>query len=540
MTRTMYRVRRRAILGVAILVALSIGTGALMLRPGSDRGPIIATIPIDRFPMLLAVDAQSERALLGSANSARLRLIDLKTGTIASSITLPQPLPFIWSQGAGNIDERTGRVYIQGQTYNGPASSSLSVLDMRSGRVVRTAPLPRSMSGLNVAPAIDLRARRIFLWRNTVVFPPASALYPRSRAPGLRSRRWRGAVPFPSGTPTMRVEVSVLDAITLRLLTTVSVSARPNLNTGWGMSGSPIAVDTRTGRVFAGDIESNSLGMLDARTGRLLRTIALRPARSGSGGTPQVPTPIVDESLGRVYVVDSANGIVHILDAATGHVVRDVPTGPFAGMPLISHRARRLYIFHNNGAVSVLDAVSGRLVRAAPPGSNPGASNYPYFGFGYSAASNERTGRVFIVNGQAGTVNVLDGTSGQLLRAVGVCQHPTGAAIDARSGRVYVACMGPFDPRRGPTGRGSVSVLDGRTGRVLRTIPVGVGPVVVSLDTRSQRALVVNTQGSGSPAPDAWGWLPVPLRRALPFLPRPASRPSPPSGSVTVIDTSRL
>jgi len=95
MTRTMYRVRRRAILGVAILVALSIGTGALMLRPGSDRGPIIATIPIDRFPMLLAVDAQSERALLGSANSARLRLIDLKTGTIASSITLPQPLPFI-------------------------------------------------------------------------------------------------------------------------------------------------------------------------------------------------------------------------------------------------------------------------------------------------------------------------------------------------------------------------------------------------------------------------------------------------------------
>jgi len=502
-------------LGVAILVVLIIGAGALMLRSSSDREPVIATITTDRFPMLIALDAQSERALVGSANSARLRLIDIKTGTLISSITLSQPLSFLWSQGAGNIDERTGRVYISGQTYNGPVSSSLSVFDMRSGRVVRAAPLPRSIGGSNVAPAIDLRTRRIFLWRNTVVFP--------------------------SGSFAMRVEVSVLDAITLRLLTTTAVSVRPNPNTGWGMSGSPVAVDTRTRRVFAGDIESNSLGLLDARTGRLLSTIALRPTRNGVGGTPQVPTPIVDESLGRVYVVDSANGILHILDAANGRVVRDVPTGPFAGMPLINHRARRLYIFHTSGAVSVLDAVSGRLAGATPPNSNPSASTYPYFGFGYSGASvDERTGRVFIVNGQAGTVNVLDGASGRRVRTVGVCQHPSGVAIDALSGRVYVTCTGPWDPKRGPTGRGSVSVLDGRTGRVLHTIPVGVGPAVVSLDTRSQRALVVNMLGSGSPAVDAWAWLPVPLRHALPFLPRASSRPSPPSSSVTVIDTSRL
>jgi DNA-binding beta-propeller fold protein YncE len=84
-----------------------------------------------------------------------------------------------------------------------------------------------------------------------------------------------------------------------------------------------------------------------------------------------------------------------------------------------------------------------------------------------------------------------------------------------------------------------LSVLDTRSGAVLRTVPVGLAPGDIAVDERAGRALVLNLGGTVH-VTDAWRWLPLWLRRRLPFVPRQGPGARTVGGSVTVLDTTRL
>jgi DNA-binding beta-propeller fold protein YncE len=115
-----------------------------------------------------------------------------------------------------------------------------------------------------------------------------------------------------------------------------------------------------------------------------------------------------------------------------------------------------------------------------------------------------------------------DVSKGRKLRTVAVGKNPRAIAIDERRGRVFVVTAGDADPVRSciPTEHGAVSVLDARTGRVLRIIPIGVAPTAIAVDERTGRAFVLNAGGAMSiRAADGWSWLPGWLRRRLPFIP---------------------
>jgi DNA-binding beta-propeller fold protein YncE len=66
------------------------------------------------------------------------------------------------------------------------------------------------------------------------------------------------------------------------------------------------------------------------------------------------------------------------------------------------------------GHVAVIDATSGRLIRTVTVGRYPG-----------QVIASARTGHAFVVNGQDGTVSMLDGQCGHVLRTIGVrpAQH---------------------------------------------------------------------------------------------------------------------
>ncbi len=84
------------------------------------------------------------------------------------------------------------------------------------------------------------------------------------------------------------------------------------------------------------------------------------------------------------------------------------------------------------------------------------------------------------------------------IRNVAVGQSPGPIAVDTRTGRVFVVNRGPLDSGYGGSGNplgasaGSVSVLDATTGQVLRTQPVGRGPTLIAVDERLGRVFVVN------------------------------------------------
>ena len=91
------------------------------------------------------------------------------------------------------------------------------------------------------------------------------------------------------------------------------------------------------------------------------------------------------------------------------------------------------------------------------------------------------------------------------------------------------------------SGPGGISVVDATTGRVLRTVALGVAPQSLVLDNRTQQ-LFIGDGGDPAPPqpPDPWAWLPAQVRRRVPFLPQhaPAGRPIP--GRVLALDASHL
>ena len=91
-----------------------------------------------------------------------------------------------------------------------------------------------------------------------------------------------------------------------------------------------------------------------------------------------------------------------------------------------------------------------------------------------------------------------------------------------------------------------MQVLDGRTGRLLRTVAVGLGPVALAVDTRSGHVFVANIYGTPA-GPGSMSWLLAWSRHWLPAwgqhwlsslaLPSPPARVT--TGSVSVLDVAR-
>src|SRR2546423_2936738 len=113
-----------------------------------------------------------------------------------------------------------------------------------------------------------------------------------------------------------------------------------------------VAVDARTRRVFAANLGSNTVSMLDAMSGAVLATIAVAPHPN---------TLAVATTAGRVFVVSDD---VTLDDA---------------------------------GRVSVLDASSGRLLRTMAVGRGT-----------HTLAVHERTGHIFVTNATDASVSLLE------------------------------------------------------------------------------------------------------------------------------------
>jgi DNA-binding beta-propeller fold protein YncE len=95
-----------------------------------------------------------------------------------------------------------------------------------------------------------------------------------------------------------------------------------------------------------------------------------------------------------------------------------------------------------------------------------------------------RTGHVFVTDDDG--VTMLDGRSGAVLRRIPIGITPggiTAVAVDGHTGHALVVNRGD----------GSVTTLDARNGRVLRAVYVGYGPTTLAVDERAARAFVTNT-----------------------------------------------
>ncbi len=337
-----------------------------------------------------------------------------------------------------------------------------------------------------------------------------------------------------------------------------------------GRNPQAVAVDAHNHHVFVAT--SGSMSVLDAYSGALLSRTAL--ATGPVGGSV---TLIVDARTRRVFVVGDS-GIVTLVDADTGRVLRTVhvaaPALPRRAMGL-DEQAGRLVIVGRSGTASVLDARTGKVMRTvavttpaqglalavdtrtgfAFVGSDVGTVSMLDTGTGkivhtsripmrFSAISRvaiaQRAKRVFVVNDGDFSVSMLDARTGTLLRTVLVGPFPVDLAVDEHTGHLFVLSQGNG-------GHGTVSMLDARSGAVLATTYVGGAPIALAVDERSGHAFVTGT-GDGAdgktgvqPLDGIYAWLSRRLRlasiqksRSAASLPR-----SPGDRSMRCVTTSR-
>lgn len=365
--------------------------------------------------------------------------------------------------------------------------------------------------------------------------------------------------------------LSVLDTETGALLRTVSV----------GQSYVWLAVDRPTRHVFVSSYGDGTISMLDARSGSVLRTVS-----DSDSDTREIK---VDERINQAFVGHRDSSALTVLDGRTGIMLRHLAVCGGPSRLAIGERTGHLFAKCNDGTTDMLDARTGRLLRQVANNSGPdgGLTVDEYTGRVFTMGDapqmdvldartgaylrnlpqdssagpvvDERTGNVYCVLGDAGAVTpphrsevlVFDGHSGALLHRFPVPANPISLAVDSRTGRVLVGSAGPLDSSGIPTSSGTVSVLDGTSGRVLRTLQVGFTPTDIAVDVQHRRALVVSsytdvnggdTEISRRPRES---WWPQVLRRithvicCLPF--RAPAPPAPTTdGTVTTIDLTRL
>jgi len=164
-----------------------------------------------------------------------------------------------------------------------------------------------------------------------------------------------------------------------------------------------------------------------------------------------------------------------------------------------------------------------------------------------------RTNRVF-VRSTGGPGLLLDARTGAVVGTLAlgpsVWNTRDGETVDRRTGRVYMLEAAARDNTGAAVGTGAVVVVDGHSGAFVRAIPVGLLPGDLALNERTGRLFVSEVNDAeyqrygyrdrSTGAPDAWGWVPRPLRDWLPRAPRQQPAPSGSlNGTVRVIDTAR-
>lgn len=261
------------------------------------------------------------------------------------------------------------------------------------------------------------------------------------------------------------------------ILATVQVAHAPDAVAVAGPSGRVFVTTTST---VGGD--HGSVAMLDAGTGRVMRTFDLGEQEGGP------PVLAMDERRGRVYVSNPGQSGVYVLDARTGRVLRMLLPG-IRGISALA-------VDPISGSLYAADAF-GNALRLVAPASGAVLRMIRLAGSPVDLLASPRGGRVYVLSGpQDGPIwrlRILDAATGRPLAQTVV---PAGdfsrLALDERTGHLFITDQG--STFHAPLTLGSVSTLDARTGSLLRTATVGYFPNRIAVDAFTGRIFVSNSQ----------------------------------------------
>jgi len=339
--RAAHPARRLRWAALALLVGGGLALGRIASRPAPS--PILATVPIHVDPRAeIDVALASRQGRLLIVNAGLAQGFDTRTGARVYVTAVGSAS----TQGMGGpppvVDEVSRRVYVPDL-----AAAAVYALDARTGRVLRVL-------GVGHRPdlvAVDGRAGRLLVastadWTLTTLdartgAPLRSDTLAVGDTPGQLVADPRSGHAF---VADYGGGVATVAARTGRLLRRV-VPVGSHIVTD-------LMVDARARRVL-GLVEARpDVVVLDARTGAVVRTVAV-------GDSPDAL--VIDAGTGRAFIADAGAGAVQVRGTRRGGYVGSVPVGP-APLVALDARRHRVVAATNTGFV-VLDARNGRVLR---------------------------------------------------------------------------------------------------------------------------------------------------------------------------------
>ncbi len=207
-------------------------------------------------------------------------------------------------------------------------------------------------------------------------------------------------------------------------------------------------------KLYASNEDVKTASVINIVTGKVEHIIVVGQEPEGVATTPDGK---------RFYVTCEAGGEIYVIETAgyttVGHF--KVNARP-RSMDFLSGTGIGFIPSESTGELNVIDTVNLKVLKviALPPGSRP---------MSVKVASNGR--KIYVSNGRAGTVSVLDSHTYELLNTIKVGVRPWGMAISPDGKFLYTA--------NGPSN--DVSVVDLEANKEIARVKAGTSPWAVAI-----------------------------------------------------------
>lgn len=285
-----------------------------------------------------------------------------------------------------------------------------------------------------------------------------------------------------------------------------------------------LAIDVARERLFVAELGNDSVGIVDIKTRRVIRTIAglkepqgigyesssdsLFVASAGDGsvrrfqGSDYVPAGQIDlgsdadnvriDAARRQVLVGHSDGAITTIDAATLNAIGSLPLRAHPEGFQVDPDGRLVWVnVPDKHEIAVLDRLSGKQVASWPEAQWSG--NFPM-------AIDRAANRLFVVFRHPANLAAIDLASGKTTFSIDTCGDSDDVFVDARRRRLYVSC-----------GEGYVDVLEEKGPAYIRIARISTvsGARTSYFSPELDRYFVAARAVAGTPA-TVWVFKPAP------------------------------
>jgi len=225
-----------------------------------------------------------------------------------------------------------------------------------------------------------------------------------------------------------------------------------------------LAYDAARQRLYIAELGNNSIGIVDLKVRRLIRTVT---------GFDEPQGVAYELSTDTVYVANGGSGSLQVFRGADFAPIDKIPLGADADNVRVDPATHRVYVGYGGGAVAVIDPISRKRIADIPLKGHPESFqldptgprifvNVPDEGLiqvasrdtakliaswptaelraNYPMAIDAPNHRLLAVFRQPARIEAFDMTTGVRVGGIAACSDADDVFVDPKRNRVYVVC----------------------------------------------------------------------------------------------------